>query len=163
MIHTFIKGDKVISVILWGTLFLSVGVSNVLGPMGFNFSYFNPISHFMFGFLSRELFKIANDYYPFIDKVAAKFPKKIAKYITPATFAFVLCLSHGIMEEVQKLIPVLKSLVWTNLPDQIMDTVMDIGGITVSAKRTALFAKPKPSQVDESQLDGEEVKVVSHE
>ena len=116
--------------------------------MNFNLSVFNPVSHFLFGFLSRELFKTANEYYPFIDKVAEKFPQRLKKYFTPTTFAFVLCMGNGIQEEIQKLIPGLRHFVWTSLPDQITDAVMDIGGITLSAKKELILARLKGRGAD---------------
>jgi hypothetical protein len=144
--HTLFKGNKIISAILWVTLACSVVLSNLLGPRNINFSIFNPLSHFLFGFLASELFKISNDYYPYIDKFASKFPDRIAKHINPTTFAFVLCMGNGIQEEIQKAIPKLKSLVWTNLKDQITDAFMDTAGIIFSTKRADLFAVLKQSE-----------------
>ncbi|MBC7230887.1 MAG: hypothetical protein H5T74_10930 [Actinobacteria bacterium] len=141
--YTFFKGNKKISAIFWATLTSSVGLSNLLGHKNINFSVFNPVSHFLFGFLSRELLLIANDYHPFIDKIASKFPDRISRYVNPTAFAFMLCMGNGIQEEIQKMIPFLKSLVWTNLPDQIVDAVMDTAGIMLSAKRCSVFTRLK--------------------
>ncbi|MDD5749042.1 MAG: hypothetical protein PHP64_08405 [Actinomycetota bacterium] len=148
--YTFFKADKTISAILWTTVFSSVILSNILGPTNINLYPLNPISHILFGFLSRELIEIGNGYYPFIEKTKSKLPKRVAKHVNPTTFAFALCMGNGIQEEIQKLIPGLKALVWTNLPDQISDTVMDIGGITLSAKRVAIVERLRERKQQEN-------------
>jgi hypothetical protein len=137
--YTFFKADKKVSIVLWGTVVSTLIVPRVVGPINVNATPLNMLSHFLFGFLSRELIKNANDYYPFVDKFASRFPPRIAKFITPSTFALALCLGNGIQEEIQKTIPALRSLVWTDLPDQLRDMLMDVAGITLSAKKTALY------------------------
>jgi hypothetical protein len=136
--YTFFKADRKVTVVLWGTVTSSFVASRFL-DINVNASYLNMLSHFLFGFLARELIKSANDYYPFVDKFASKFPARTAKFITASTFALALCLGNGIQEEIQKMIPGLRSLVWTNLPDQLRDMVMDLAGVAFSAKRTALL------------------------
>ncbi len=148
-LYTFFKADKFLSVLLWGTVACSVVLSNLLSLMGISLSSFNPLSHFLFGFLAREFTRIANDYYPFLDKIGAKLPRRLAKLATPSAFAFILCMGNGIQEEIQKKIPVLRALVWTSLPDQITDTVMDTAGIIVSVKRGALGAQPGVDKAQE--------------
>lgn len=136
MLHyTLFKGNKTVSALLWTTVGCSVFLSNVLGARDINLTIFNPLSHFLFGYLSRELLCLSNQYYPYLDRLAEKLPPKIGKHVNPTTMAFVLCMGNGVQEEVQKLIPKLRSLVWTNLRDQLTDAVMDTGGILFSAVR----------------------------
>ncbi|MDY6796350.1 MAG: hypothetical protein SWK76_13905 [Actinomycetota bacterium] len=124
------------SALFWTTVGCSVFLSNLLGAKDINLTIFNPLSHFLFGYLSRELLSLSNEYYPYLDRLAERLPKKVGRRINPTTMAFVLCMGNGIQEEIQKLIPKLKSLVWTNLRDQITDAFMDTGGILFSAWRS---------------------------
>lgn len=142
--YTFFKADRKVSVVLWGTVASTLVATRVFGPINVNATYLNMLSHFLFGFLARELIKNANNYYPFVNKFASRFPARIAKFITPSTFALALCLGNGIQEEIQKVIPGLHSLVWTNLPDQLRDMVMDIAGVAFSAKRASLYGRLRP-------------------
>ncbi len=148
MVHTAFKGNKSISVILWLTLSCSLVLSNWLGAKNVNLSPFNPISHFMFGFLARELLKISNDYYPYIDKLATRFPERMRRHVNPTTLAFLLCMGNGVQEEIQKFVPKLKTLVWTNLRDQVSDAVMDTGGILLSAYRLRISRALRKQEVE---------------
>jgi len=140
IIYTFFKANRAVSITLWGTVAVSLTAANLLGPKGFNTSHFDIPMHFLFGFLARELIKIANDYYPFVDKLADKLPARIARFVTPSTLAMALCLGSGIQEEIQKRIPLLSSIVYTDFLDQMKDTVMDLAGVTFSARKNALCA-----------------------
>ncbi|MGQ9476327.1 MAG: hypothetical protein ACUVRX_06470 [Actinomycetota bacterium] len=133
--YTLFKGNKTVSALLWTTVGCSVFLSNLLGARDINLTIFNPISHFLFGYLSRELISLSNEYYPYLDQLARKLPPRLGKHVNPTTMAFMLCMGNGVQEEVQKLIPKLRSLVWTNFRDQVTDAVMDTGGIAFSAWR----------------------------
>ncbi|WP_287153512.1 hypothetical protein [Candidatus Solincola tengchongensis] len=136
MLHyTLFRGNRTVSALLWTTVGCSVFLSNLLGARDINLTPFNPLSHFLFGYLSRELLTLSNEYYPYLDRLARRLPERVGKYVNPTTASFVLCMGNGIQEEIQKLIPGLKSLVWTNLKDQITDAFMDTGGILFSAWR----------------------------
>lgn len=154
MLHyTLFKGNRTVSALLWTTVGCSVFLSNLLGARDINLTIFNPISHFLFGYLSRELLSLSNDYYPYLDKLAEKLPDKLGKHVNPTTMAFILCAGNGIQEEIQKLIPKLKSLVWTNLRDQVTDAFMDTGGILFSAWRSrsrTAAAERKVAREDEA-------------
>lgn len=137
MLHyTLFKGNRTVSALLWTTVSCSVFLSNILGARDINLTIFNPVSHFLFGYLSRELISLSNEYYPYLDGLAKRLPEKIGKHVNPTTMAFLLCMGNGVQEEVQKLIPKLKSLVWTDLRDQVTDAIMDTGGIMFSAWRS---------------------------
>lgn len=134
--YTLFKGNKTVSALLWTTVGCSVFLSNLLGARDINLTIFNPISHFLFGYLSRELISLSNEYYPYLDQLARRLPRRLGKHVNPTTMAFMLCMGNGVQEEVQKLIPKLKSLVWTNFRDQVTDAIMDTGGVTFSAWRS---------------------------
>lgn len=152
MLHyTLFKKNKTVSALLWSTVGCSVFLSNLLGARDINLSMFNPLSHFLFGYLSRELLIISNEYYPYINRLADRLPEKIGKHVNPTTLAFLLCMGNGVQEEVQKLIPKLNSLVWTNLRDQLTDAVMDTGGILFSAGRTRFLKAKRKAEVGEEQ------------
>ena len=142
--YTFFKADKKVSVVLWGTVASTLTGASLLGSEGFNTSHFDVPMHFLFGFLARELIKNANDYYPFVDKFASKFPARIAKFITPSTFALALCLGNGVQEELQKGIPLFRSVIYTDFLEQMRDVVADLAGVAFSAKRAALYARLRP-------------------
>ncbi|MDI6872777.1 hypothetical protein [Candidatus Solincola sp.] len=154
MLHyTLFKGNKTVSALLWTTVGCSVFLSNLLGARDINLTIFNPISHFLFGYLSRELLALSNEYYPYLDRLAQRLPDRVGKHVNPTTVAFVLCMGNGVQEEIQKLIPKLKSLVWTNLKDQITDAFMDTGGILFSAWRSrsrTAAAERKVAREDEA-------------
>ncbi len=153
MLHyTLFRGNKIVSALLWTTVGCSVFLSNLLGARDINLTVFNPLSHFLFGYLSRELLTLSNQYYPYLDRLAERLPEKVGKHVNPTTAAFVLCMGNGIQEEIQKLIPGLRSLVWTNLKDQVTDAFMDTGGIIFSAWRTrsrATAVKREAAREDE--------------
>lgn len=147
--YTLFTGNKAVSALLWVTVFSSAVLSNIIGPMQINFTFFNRVSHFLFGFLSRELISTANEYYPFVDKISEKLPEPVSRHVTPSTLSFILCMGNGVQEEIQKAIPGLKRLVWTNFKDQVADAVMDTAGISLSAKRRSLAARLIPDRFRE--------------
>lgn len=158
MLHyTLFKGNRTVSALLWTTVGCSVFLSNLLGARDINLTIFNPVSHFLFGYLSRELLFLSNEYYPYLDRLAQKLPERVGKHVNPTTVAFALCMGNGIQEEVQKLIPWLKSLVWTNLRDQVTDAVMDTGGILFSAWRSRSRAAAAERKADQEREAGDTI------
>ena len=130
------RESKLFMAALSGAMLLHLAGTVILGPVKYNLSGFDVVTHTMFGFFARELIERIDKARPFIDKIRSKAPRRVRKYITASTLAFAVCAGNAIQEELSKLIGhSLWPTVWTNLADQLKDAVTDTLGIIISLKK----------------------------
>ncbi len=80
--------------------------SHLLGPVRYNTTHFDVITHVLAGFLVREYIeRIDSHHLPFIHKIRGISPERVQKYITPTTLAFAIMITFELLEGVQATMP----------------------------------------------------------
>lgn len=123
----------------------------ILGPVDYNLTGFDIITHTMFGFFAREFIERADKERPFIHKIRKLMPRPIRKYVNPTSLAFFVCGCNAVQEEISNMIGgFLTPTVWTNLFDQIKDAITDTIGITISAKKDKIRSLFRSAEAEDA-------------
>jgi|GEM_PF-1877929 len=132
---------------LLGLIALGVGLdalgSSLLGPVRYNTTHFDVITHVLAGFVVREYIERIDSYHlPFIHKIRGISPGRAQKYITATTLAFALMITFELLEGLQATIPGPLgdgvAVIW-GWEDQFKDMfISNPLGILISARKAGL-------------------------
>jgi len=117
--------------------------SHLLGPVRYNTTHFDVITHVMAGFLVKEYIERLDNYHlPFIYRIKSISPRRAQRFITPTTLAFGLMVMFELLEGVQATMPGSLGegveVIW-GWEDQFKDIVISNPiGILISARKARL-------------------------
>ena len=142
VVKGLLKEKVLLSLIALGVALDALG-SHLLGPVRYNTTHFDVITHVLAGFVVREYIeRIDSRHLPFIDKIRGISPHRAQKYITPTTLALAFMLVFELLEGVQSLIPGPMgdgvAVIW-GWEDQLKDIfISNPLGILISARKASI-------------------------
>lgn len=137
-----LKEKGLLSLIALGVGLDALG-SHLLGPVRYNTTHFDIITHVLAGFVVREYIeRIDSRHLPFIHKIRGVSPGGAQKYITPTTLALAFMVLFELLEGVQSMIPGPMgdgvAVIW-GWEDQFKDMfISNPLGILISARKASI-------------------------